>query len=128
MAKISGFSMLVKDYDQALEWFCHSLNFEVIQDVPVGGDQRFVKIAPQDNAMFCLVLMLAESEQQKQLVGKQAGEGVLLFLETDTFWDDYHGMKLRGVKFLEEPREEPYATVVIFEDLYGNKWDLLQSK
>ena len=60
MAKISGFSMLVKDYDQALEWFCHSLNFEVIQDVPVGGDQRFVKVAPKDNAMFCLVLMLAQ--------------------------------------------------------------------
>ena len=128
MSKVTGFSLLVKDYDLALEWFCHSLNFEVLQDVPTSDTTRFVQIAPKDHAGFCLVLMLAESELQKQTVGRQAGEGVVLFLETDHFWDDYNGMKLRGVTFLEEPREEPYATVVIFEDLYGNKWDLLQPK
>ena len=128
MAKITGFSLLVRDYDLALEWYCHSLNFEVLQDVPTGENTRFVQIAPKDNPGFCLVLMLAQSDQQKTLVGKQAGEGVVLFLESEAFWDDYNGMKLRGVKFLESPREEPYATVVIFEDLYGNKWDLLQSK
>lgn len=128
MTRLTGFSLLVKDYDLALEWFCHSLNFEVLQDVPNGETTRFVQIAPQDNHDFCLVLMLAQTERQKQLVGRQAGEGVVLFLETDSFWDDYEGMKLRGVKFVESPREEPYATVVIFEDLYGNKWDLLQPK
>lgn len=128
MAKVTGFSMLVKNYDVALEWFCQCLNFEVVQDVPTGEETRFVQVAPKDNASFRLVLMLAQTDEQKATVGRQAGESVVLFLETDAFWDEYHGMKARGVKFLEAPREEPYATVAIFEDLYGNKWDLLQSK
>jgi lactoylglutathione lyase len=128
---ISKVSLLVRDYDEALEFFKTKLQFEVVNDTDLGNGQRFLSVSPPcsapDTKGADLVLTKA-SAKQLQYLGKQAGSGVLLFLNSDDFCRDYQNMQAAGVQFLEEPREEVYATVVVFEDLYGNKWDLLQAK
>lgn len=127
--RISNVVLLVTDYDQAIGFFVEKLQFTLLCDVPVAEGQRWVRVAPSSDSeeASAIVLCLATPEQS-ELVGKQAGEGVFLFLQSDDFWQDYQRMQDAGVKFLETPREEVYATVVVFEDLYGNKWDLLQPK
>jgi catechol 2,3-dioxygenase-like lactoylglutathione lyase family enzyme len=150
---VSNVSVLVVDYDRAIDFFINKLGFVLLCDVPVTAEQRWVRVAPRAAALAtdesanvasgavasgavasgavasatALVLTKA-TEQQTALVGKQAGDGVFLFLQSDNFWQDYQRMKTLGLEFLEEPREEAYATVVIFRDCEGNKWDLLQAK
>jgi catechol 2,3-dioxygenase-like lactoylglutathione lyase family enzyme len=140
---VSNVSVLVVDYDRAIDFFINKLGFVLLCDVPVTAEQRWVRVAPRAAALAidesanvasgavasatALVLTKA-TEQQKALVGQQAGDGVFLFLQSDDFWQDYQRMKTAGLEFLEEPREEAYATVVIFRDCEGNKWDLLQAK
>lgn len=124
---LSGITLLIADYDEAIQFYTESLGFTLLEDTPLTAGKRWVKVAPP-GAQTALLLALATNEQQQQLVGSQAGGRVLLFLQTDNFWQDYQQMQARGVQFLEAPREEPYAIVAVFEDLYGNKWDLIQPK
>lgn len=121
---------MVHDYDEAIRWFSEKLGFTVLQDKPIGKGKRFIQLVPGgENGTYpnaSIVLAKAETEADKQRAGSQAGGHVFLFLNTDHFDDKYDAMKAAGVEFLETPRDEPYAKVVIFKDLYGNKWDLLQ--
>lgn len=126
MKAISAMSLQVKDYDEAINWYCDKLGFVVLCDEKVSDSFRFVRISPSIDSQFSLVLGKTP-DSEKNLIGNQA-KGVLLFLNTDDFWTDYQSMLDKGVTFIEQPRQEVYATVVVFSDLYGNQWDLLQPK
>ena len=119
-------TFLVRNYDEALAFFAGVLGFSVIEDNPLPGGKRWLLVAPQGSRSPQLLLAQAATPDQAQCIGKQAGGRVFLFLHTDDFWRDYRLMQARNVRFLESPREEPYGTVAVFEDLYGNKWDLLE--
>ncbi|MDJ0840862.1 MAG: VOC family protein [Acidobacteriota bacterium] len=125
--KIGSISLVVRDYDEAIAWYTEKLPFSLVDDVPMGPGKRWVTIAPPGGGAG-LVLGKATTPEQEQAIGNQTGGRVFLFLHSDDFWRDYRDMKARGVTFTEEPREEPYGTVVVFKDLYGNLWDLLQLK
>ncbi|MBU1619740.1 MAG: VOC family protein [Gammaproteobacteria bacterium] len=118
-------SLLVADYDEAIEFYTQKLGFELVEDSPQ-GEKRWVVVRPQGAAETAILLAKASNEQQKQQIGNQSGGRVFLFLNTDDFWRDHKQMQQQGVKFLETPREEAYGTVAVFEDLYGTRWDLLQ--
>ena len=134
--KIGSVSLLVRDYDEAISFYVDKLGFTLIEDTDMGNGKRWILVAPQnstealrsDSGQACLLLAKASSPEQLLHVGDQTGGRVFLFLHTDDFWRDYNRMKKNGVHFLEEPRNESYGMVVVFEDLYGNKWDLLQMK
>jgi catechol 2,3-dioxygenase-like lactoylglutathione lyase family enzyme len=123
---IAHVTLLVRNYDEALAFFIHALGFRVIEDTPLSATKRWLLVAPTDSRSTNLLLAEADTPQQLQTIGKQAGDRVFLFLFTDNFARDHQLMKSHNVKFLESPRHEPYGTVAVFEDLYGNKWDLLQ--
>jgi catechol 2,3-dioxygenase-like lactoylglutathione lyase family enzyme len=125
---IAHVTLLVRDYDQALAFFTNALGFRLIEDTPLGDGKRWLLVAPPDSTGTSLLLAEATTPEQTVWIGNQAGGRVFLFLHTDDFWRDYRQMKSRSVKFLEAPRQEPYGTVAVFEDLYGNKWDLLEPK
>lgn len=122
---IGNVALLVHDYDEAIDWFIRVMHFSVLQDLPQGEDKRWVLLGT-DGGGTRLLLARAVTPEQRALVGNQAGGRVFLFLDTDDFERDYTRMKAEGAHFLEQPRREPYGTVAVFEDLYGNKWDLLQ--
>lgn len=125
--KISKISLLVRDYDEAIAFFCDTLNFDLLEDTPLSETKRWVVVAP--NGTSCaLLLAKAKNEEEEKSIGNQTGGRVFLFLESDDFWSDYQAMLERGIEFTEEPREENYGTVVVFLDLYGNKWDLVQNR
>lgn len=119
-------TLLVRDYDEAKAWYCDVLGFNLIEDTPLVNGKRWVLVAPQGSAGTCLLLARATTAEQARRVGAQTGGRVFLFLHTDDFWQDFRTMKEKGVRFNEEPRHESYGTVAVFEDLYGNRWDLLQ--
>ena len=121
-------ALVVRDYDEAIAYFTGALGFELREDSDLGGGKRWVVVAPRDSRGTSLLLARAATAEQETSIGNQTGGRVFLFLRTDDFWRDYRAMKEKGVRFLEEPREEEYATVVIFQDLYGNRWDLLQMR
>jgi catechol 2,3-dioxygenase-like lactoylglutathione lyase family enzyme len=125
-------TLVVRDYDEAIAFFTTKLGFTVIEDSPSkdrqGRDKRWVLIAPPWSTGTKLLLARASAPDEESRIGNQTGGRVFLFLHTDDFWRDYRIMTDRGVKFVREPREEAYGTVAVFEDLYGNKWDLLQLK
>jgi catechol 2,3-dioxygenase-like lactoylglutathione lyase family enzyme len=125
---IGAISLLVRDYDEAISFYVGKLGFKLIEDTDMGAGKRWIRVAPRDSAESCLLLTKASSPEQRSRVGNQTGGRVFLFLHTDDFQRDYEVMKSKGVQFLEEPRNESYGTVVVFEDLYGNKWDLLEVK
>ena len=127
--QLAHVALLVADYEEALQFYTQQLGFQLVADTPLGGGKRWVLVAPPGGAAGS-VLLLAQAEGPEQLsrVGNQTGGRVFLFLTTDDFWRDYHAMQAAGVRFRETPREEVYATVAVFEDLYGNLWDLLQPK
>ena len=125
---IGALAIVVRDYDEAIGYYTGKLGFRLVEDTPLGGGKRWVLVAPPGSRETRLLLAQAKSESERASVGNQTGGRVFLFLHTDDFARDYAEMKRRGVKFLEEPREEPYATVAVFEDLYGNKWDLLMPR
>jgi len=125
-------ALVVRDYDEAITYFTQSLGFQLIEDSVskdrLGRDKRWVLVAPQGPHGTHLLLAKASTDEEASRIGNQTGGRVFLFLHTDDFWRDYRAMTSRGVKFAREPKEEPYGTVAVFEDLYGNKWDLLQLK
>ena len=125
-------SLVVRDYDEAIVFFTQSLGFDLIEDTPSkdrqGRDKRWVLVAPRGSAGTQVLLAKASNEEEVYRIGNQTGGRVSLFLHTDDFWRDYKAMKDKGVKFVREPKEEEYGMVTVFEDLYGNKWDLLQLK
>jgi catechol 2,3-dioxygenase-like lactoylglutathione lyase family enzyme len=123
---LAHLTFLVRDYDEALAFFTEALGFRVVQDRPLPAGKRWLIVSPPGSLGTNLLLAQAATLEQAQQIGKQAGGRVFLFLYTDNFWRDYRLMLGANVKFLESPREESYGTVAVFEDLYGNKWDLLQ--
>jgi catechol 2,3-dioxygenase-like lactoylglutathione lyase family enzyme len=118
--------LLVRDYDEAIAWFTSCLGFTLIEDSPRAPAKRWVLMSPS-NRGASLLLARAASPQQEDAIGRQGGGRVMFFLRTDDFVRDYQRMTAAGVRFTEMPRDEVYGRVVVFEDLYGNKWDLIQS-
>ncbi|KAB7689900.1 VOC family protein [Plesiomonas shigelloides] len=123
---IGKVALVVRDYDEAIAFYTEKLGFILTEDTPLGGGKRWVVVAPRGQQGTQLLLAKAVGEQQVAAIGNQSGGRVFLFLQTDDFGRDYHTMQQAGVSFCEAPREEAYGTVVVFQDLYGNKWDLLQ--
>ena len=119
-------TFLVRDYDEAIAFFTGTLGFHLTADTDMGGAKRWVAVAPRPDGGPGLLLAKAVGEEQEAAVGRQAGGRVFLFLHTDDFARDQARMTAAGVRFLEAPRHEAYGIVAVFEDLYGNKWDLLQ--
>ena len=119
-------ALLVRDYDEAMAFYVGKLGFGVVEDRQLEGEKRWVVLAPPGSREARLLLARAATPEQAARIGDQAGGRVFLFLETDDFWRDYRDYRARGVVFREAPREEAYGTVAVFEDLYGNAWDLLQ--
>jgi catechol 2,3-dioxygenase-like lactoylglutathione lyase family enzyme len=120
-------TLVVRDYDEALAFFVYALGFAVVEDTPLGGGKRWVVVAPPRGRGAGLLLAQAATPEQAAHVGNQTGGRVAFFLHTGDFWRDYRHMQAHGVRFAEEPREEAYGTVVVFYDIYGNKWDLVQA-
>lgn len=120
-------ALIVRDYDEAIEFFTKKLRFTVVEDTyQPEQDKRWVMVSPPGSIGTTLLLARAATLEQESFVGNQAGGRVFLFLNTDDFWRDYDELVSRGVKFVRAPKQEPYGTVAVFEDLYGNRWDLLQ--
>ena len=118
---------MVKDYDEAIEFYTKKLNFTLLEDTyQPEQDKRWVVVSPPGSAGTTILLARASTSEQEQFVGNQTGGRVFLFLNTDDFWRDYHDMVAKGVEFVREPTEQAYGTVAVFKDLYGNLWDLLQ--
>jgi catechol 2,3-dioxygenase-like lactoylglutathione lyase family enzyme len=133
MAQTLGYvALVVRDYDEALLFFTQSLGFTVVEDRVAkdrnGQDKRWVLVRPPGSRGTDLLLARASTPEEESRIGNQTGGRVFLFLHTDDFWRDYRAMKGRGVEFRETPREETYGTFAVFEDLYGNTWDLLELK
>lgn len=126
--KIGSISLLVNDYDKAITFFTEKLGFRLLEDTDLGHGKRWVLVSPAGSVESCLLLAKAASPSQQALVGNQTGGRVFLFLHTDDFWRDYENMISRGVVFREKPRTETYGIVAVFEDLYGNKWDLVEMR
>ncbi len=124
--KIASIALLVNAYDEAIAFYTQKLKFTLLDDVDLGEGKRWVQVIPPNSNGTALLLMRAETDEQRKAVGNQSGGAVLLIMQTDDFWRDYELMKTNGIQFNEDPRVEAYGTVVIFEDLYGNKWDLIQ--
>ena len=123
--QISQVALVVRDYDEAIDFYTRSLRFVLLEDETRGGGKRWVRVAPSADAAFALLLARAATPDQERAVGNQTGGRVFMFLHTDDFHRDYEHMKSYGVRFTEKPRHESYGTVVVFLDLYGNKWDLI---
>ena len=119
-------TLVVRDYDEAIIFFTEASRFAVIEDTPLGDGKRWVVVAPPEGRGAALLLAQAATPEQAAHVGNQTGGRVAFFLHTDDFWRDYRHMQAHGVRFAEEPRHEPYGVVVVFFDLYGNRWDLVQ--
>lgn len=129
---IALITLVVRDYDEAIAFFTQALGFALVQDTPVSTDKRWVVVAPPDAANgtkgASLLLAKAATPEQEACIGNQAGGRVFMFLHTSDFWADYGRMLAFGVQFAEEPREEAYGHVVVFFDICGNKWDLLEHR
>lgn len=123
---IGNIALVVDNYDDAIDFYTKKLMFTLVEDTDLGGGKRWVQVSPPNSNGTNLLLAQASTKDQSQAVGNQTGGRVFLFLQTNDFWRDYETMKENGVLFNEAPRVEQYGTVVVFQDLYGNKWDLLQ--
>ncbi|MCG7535526.1 VOC family protein [Pseudoalteromonas sp. OOF1S-7] len=124
---IAHVALVVNDYDEALDFYVGKLKFELIEDTyQAEQDKRWVVVAPPNSQGVALLLAKASKPEQKRCVGDQAGGRVFLFLSTDDFWRDYEAMKAEEIQFVREPATQDYGTVAVFEDLYGNLWDLIQ--
>lgn len=124
--KIGSLALLVRDYDEAIAFYTKKLGFQLLEDTDLGGGKRWVLVAPPGSTETSLLLAQAASPEQENAIGNQSGGRVFLFLHTDDFWRDYQRMRANEIHFLESPRTEDYGIVVVFQDLYGNKWDLIQ--
>ena len=120
-------ALVVNDYDEAIEFYTQTLNFELIEDTyQPEQDKRWVVVSPPGSRGVSLLLAKASKPEQEPFVGNQSGGRVFLFLNTDDFWRDFEAMKSKGVEFVREPKQQEYGMVAVFKDLYGNLWDLLQ--
>ena len=120
-------ALVVRDYDEAIEFYCNKLRFKLIEDAyQPEQDKRWVIVAPPGSSGTTLLLARASTPEQESFIGNQSGGRVFLFLRTEDFWRDYHDMLSMGIKFVREPKTESYGTVSVFEDLYGNLWDLIE--
>lgn len=124
--QIGNVALVVENYDDAIAFYTKKLQFTVIEDTDLGGGKRWVQVSPPNSNGTNLLLAQASTQEQSNVIGNQTGGRVFLFLQTNNFWRDYDLMISNGVVFNEKPRIEEYGTVVVFQDLYGNKWDLLQ--
>ena len=120
-------ALVVRDYDEAIAFYTEELHFELVEDTyQPEQDKRWVVVSPPGSVGTTLLLAKASNPEQEPFIGNQTGGRVFLFLSTDDFWQDYNKMISRGIKFVREPKEESYGRVAVFEDLYGNLWDLVQ--
>lgn len=124
--RIGHIALVVKDYDEAIQFYTERLDFVLLEDTRLSEDKRWVIVAPPGANECCLLLARAANDKQSQSIGNQTGGRVFLFLCTDDFWRDYNKMVDKKISFVRPPKEESYGTVAVFEDLYGNMWDLLQ--
>ena len=127
-AHLARVALLVREYDEAIAWFTERLGFVLLEDAPLSATKRWVVVSPPGGREAALLLARAATPEQSAAVGRQGGGRVFLFLHTDDFARDHSAMRARGVRFVEEPRAEPYGTVAVFEDLYGNRWDLIEPR
>ena len=125
---INTVALLVRDHDEAITLFTVVMRFRLLEDTSLGDGKRWVRVAPGGSTGASLLLAKAATPDQSSCVGRQGGGRVMWFLETDNFAADHAHMLLHGVHFREAPRHEPYGTVAVFEDLYGNPWDLIQRR
>ena len=123
---IAHIALVVADYDEAIRFYTEKLGFTLIEDTVQSETKRWVLVAPKGSTGCCLLLAKAANDEQRTRVGNQAGGRVFLFLETDDFWRDYKNMLEKEISFAREPKVEPYGTVAVFKDLYGNLWDLVE--
>ena len=120
-------ALVVRDYDEAIEFYTKKLHFTLVEDsYQPEQDKRWVVVAPPGSVGTTLLLARASKPGQESFIGNQAGGRVFLFLDSDDFWRDYNDMVSQGIKFVRQPKKERYGMVAVFEDLYGNLWDLLQ--
>ena len=123
---IAHLALVVRDYDEAIDFFCKTLHFTLVEDTyQPEQDKRWVHVAPPRSTGATLLLARATTPEQEAAIGRQTGGRVFLFLQTDDFWRDYNEMREKGITFIREPSVQPYGTVSVFEDLYGNLWDLV---
>lgn len=127
-ARLATIALIVADYDAAIAWYRDRLGFDLVADSALGDGKRWVLVAPGGGGGARLLLARAADGQQMAAIGNQTGGRVGFFLETDDFGRDFAAFTANGVLFLEAPRHEPYGTVAVFEDLYGNRWDLIEPK
>jgi catechol 2,3-dioxygenase-like lactoylglutathione lyase family enzyme len=126
--KIVHISILVNDYDEAIEFYTKRLNFELIEDTKLSDTKRWVLVKPKGSGECCLLLAKAVTEEQKKFIGNQSGGRVFLFLTTEDFERDYSNLAEKNITIVREPTNEIYGKVAVFMDLYGNKWDLIESR
>lgn len=120
-------ALVVRDYDEAIAFYTQKLHFTIIEDIyQPEQDKRWVVVSPPNSDGTTLLLARASNPEQQPFIGNQTGGRVFLFLNTDDFWRDYNEMNSKGIRFVRDPKEESYGWVAVFEDLYGNLWDLLQ--
>ncbi|MDQ3715047.1 MAG: VOC family protein [Actinomycetota bacterium] len=124
--RLAAVALVVRDYDEALAYYCGVLGFELVEDTEVGAGKRWVLVTPSAQVGSRLLLAQANGPDQQARIGDQTGGRVFLFLHTDDFAADHARYVAAGVTFIERPRQEPYGTVAVFEDLYGNRWDLVE--
>jgi len=123
---IGHVALVVRNYDEAIAFFTDTLGFRLIEDTDMGGGKRWVLVGPSEGEGTSLLLAQAASAEQASCIGNQTGGRVFLFLHTDDIWRDYQTLTSKNVKFVRGPSEESYGTVAVFEDLYGNLWDLIE--
>jgi catechol 2,3-dioxygenase-like lactoylglutathione lyase family enzyme len=125
---ISMLALVVHDYDEAIAFYTQVMGFDLIEDTPMEGGKRWVRVMPPGSTGTALLLARAVTPEQESRIGNQTGGRVFLFLHTDDFQRDYAALRARGIEFEGEPREEDYGTVAVFTDLYGNRWDLVEHR
>lgn len=118
-------TLLVDDYDRAIEFYSQKLGFVLLEDTPLSSEKRWVRMGPTRDASFALLLAKAVTEEQIRSIGNQSGGRVFLFLQSTQFWFDYHELRRKNVLFIREPQLASYGWVAVFQDIYGNKWDLI---
>ena len=126
--KIAHISLLVRDYDEAIDFYVNKLNFELIEDTILEKDKRWVLVGQKGKDSFSILLAKAVDEPQKSRIGNQTGGRVFLFLKTDNFKRDYQNLINKNITIVRQAKVEPYGIVAVFEDLYGNLWDLIEPK
>jgi len=126
--KIAHVALVVNDYDEAIDFYVNKLKFTLVENTKLNEYKRWVLVSPDVDKSSSILLAKADGENQQNFVGNQSGGRVFLFLNTDNFEKDYQNLLKQGIKIVREPKEEPYGTVAVFEDLYGNLWDLIEPK